>query len=57
MEPSAEQRQFAGHGGEMVSSDGADVAANVNDFGGGEFGRKRGDDFSASHRELHIAEA
>ncbi len=49
--------EFAGDCGEMVARNSADGAAHVDDFGGSELGRERGDDFRASHGELDVAKA
>src|SRR5690348_4343688 len=48
--------ELASNSGEMVAGDGADGAADVDDFGGGEFGGKGSDDLGASHGELDVAE-
>src|SRR6266851_8480447 len=40
----------------MVAGDGADGAANVDDFRGGKIGRKGGDHAAAGHRNLNVAE-
>src|SRR6266849_8769631 len=41
-------------GGQMVARDGADGAANIYDFRGGEVGGKRGKHSAARHRNLHV---
>jgi len=48
--------KLAGDGGQMVSGDGADGAADVDDFSGSEVGGERCDDLRASHGELDVAE-
>src|ERR1700674_135392 len=47
---------FARDGGEMVASNGVDGAADVDDFGGSEIGRERGDDAAARHGNLDVTE-
>src|SRR5260370_13993488 len=41
----------------MVAGDGADGAANVDDFSGSKIGRKGGDHAAARHGNLNVAEA
>src|SRR5690348_3668331 len=48
--------ELASNSGEMVAGDGADGAADVDDFGGGEFGGKCRDHRGARHGELDVAE-
>src|SRR5690242_17472444 len=48
--------ELASNRREMVAGDGADGSADVDDFGGGEFGGKCRDHLSASHWELDVAE-
>src|SRR6266849_6507544 len=40
----------------MIPGNGADGAADVDDFGGSEIGRKRGDDTAARHGNLDVTE-
>src|SRR5690348_13380946 len=48
--------ELACNSGEMVAGDRPDGAADVDDFGGGEFGGKCRDHLRASHGELDVAE-
>ncbi len=48
--------EFAGDGGEMIAGDSADGAADIDDFGGGEVGGKRGEHTAARHGNLNLAE-
>src|SRR6266850_2943881 len=48
--------ELAGDGSEVITSDGADGAADVNDFRGGKVGRERGNHAAARQWQLNIAE-
>src|SRR5260221_1890800 len=49
--------EFTGDSGEMIASNGADGAADVDDFRGSEIGGKRGDRAAARHGHLNVAQA
>jgi hypothetical protein len=40
----------------MIAGNGANGAAHVDDFGGSQIGRKRGDDAAARHGNLNVTE-
>ena len=49
--------ELSDDGGEMVAGDGADGAADVDDFRGGERGGEGGDNTAAGHGKGHVSEA
>src|SRR6202790_3512309 len=49
--------QFSGDGGEVVTGDGADGAADIDDLCGSQAGGKSGDNPAAGHGEGHLPEA
>src|ERR1700746_365272 len=48
--------ELAADGGEMISGNGADRAAHIDDFGRGEIGGKRGEHAATGHRNPHVSE-